>query len=169
VSEGSNIDDLIPLASSKECIFIEWQRDWTPIPHTDHRHNYPILADPPSVELHPCTQGVLSTGSCRIQCTVFQLATKHCFAANYSIQFRPSAGNWTDCLQCGELYTAHHILNNGDCYITERAEAFRVGTGTQSFTSFTGSQKLAHFLHKNQVFLCPLDPVPPAIPPEPDP
>jgi hypothetical protein len=89
----ANLNDLIPIASSKERVFIEWQHDWTPIPRTDHHRHYPILADPPGVELHPCTQGVLSTGSCRIQCAVFQLATEHCFAANYSIKFRPSAGD----------------------------------------------------------------------------
>jgi hypothetical protein len=165
----ANLDDLIPIASSKERIFIEWQTNWTPIPRTDHRRHYPILADPPGVELHPCIQGVLSTGSCQIQCAVFQLATEHCSTANYSIRFRPSAGDRTDCLRCGELYTAHHVLDDGDCYVIERAEAFSVGTGTQSFMSFTGGQKLAQFLHTNQVFLRPLDPVPPAIPPEPDP
>jgi hypothetical protein len=89
----ANLDDLIPIASSKERVFIEWQCDWTPIPRTNHCRHYPILVDPPGVKLHPCTQGVLSTGSHRIQCMVFQLATEHCFTANYSIQFRPSAGN----------------------------------------------------------------------------
>jgi hypothetical protein len=38
----------------------------------------------------------------------------------------------------------------------------------QSLATFTGGQKLAKFLHTNQAFLRPLDPVPSDIPPEPD-
>jgi hypothetical protein len=119
----ATINDHIPIASSKEHIIIEWQCNWTPIPHTDSRCHYPILADPPNIDLHPCTKGVLSAGSRKIQCTIFQLTTGHCFSADYSIRFRLSARDHLDCPRCGELYTAHHILDNSNCYIIERCNS----------------------------------------------
>ena len=154
--------------SSKELMFMEWTNNFTP-PPADNRHwHYPILADPLSVKLHPCTQGVLSTGSWKLQSAVFQIAMGHYFGADYSSKFRPTAGDRTDCSRCGEFYTANHVLENSNCYAIER-EGLLDALLKHALTTFTGGQKLAKFLHTNQVFLHPLDPVPSDIPPKPDP
>jgi hypothetical protein len=97
-----------------------------------------------------------------------QIATGHCFDASYSTHFRPSADGHTDCPHCGEPYTTTHVLDDGNCYVIECQEGNLTDTLAHGFTYFNGGIKLATFLHINQVFLCPLDPVPREIPPEPD-
>ena len=156
--------------SSKDQMFREWENDFQPPPPDDSRRHYPVLADPPCVELHPFTKGVLSARSCRLQTAAFQLATGHCFSADYSTRFRSSAGDRTDCPRCGELFTPTHVLEDGNCYVIEQQEGgIDTFTLAQIFTSFSGGKRLSKFLHTNQVFLRPLDPAPLEIPPEPDP
>jgi hypothetical protein len=69
----------------------------------------------------------------------------------------------------GKPFTPTHVLKDGDCYVIKRQEGgLDTFTLAQLFTSFGGEKQLVKFLHINQVFLCPLDPMPPDIPPEPD-
>jgi hypothetical protein len=110
---------------------------------------------------------VLSTGSWKLQSAVFQIAMGHYFDADYSSKFRPTAGDWTDCPCCGVFYMANHVLKDSNCYAIER-KGLLDALLKHSLATFTGRQKLAKFLHTNQVFLQPLDPVPLDIPPEPD-
>jgi hypothetical protein len=155
--------------SSKDWMFQDWVNNFRPPPPDDPCHRYPVLTDPPCVELHPFTKGVLSARSCRLQATAFQLATGHCFSADYSTRFQSSARDRTNCLRCGEPFTPTHVLEDGDCYIIEQQESsLDTFTLAQLFTSFGSGKQLVKFLYTNQVFLCPLDPLPSEIPPEPD-
>jgi hypothetical protein len=156
--------------SSKDQMFQEWENNFQPPPPNDPHHHYPVLADPPCIELHPFTKGVLSAQSHRLQAAAFQLATRHCFSAEYSTWFRSSARDQTNCPRCGDLFTPTHVLEDSACYVIERQEGgLDTLTLAHLFTSFSGGKQLVKFLHINQVFLCPLDLIPPAIPPEPDP
>jgi len=42
-------------------------------------------------------QGALSMKQCRASSLAIQVSLKHCFSGNYSRQFRPTAGDTTDC------------------------------------------------------------------------
>jgi hypothetical protein len=119
--------------SSKDMMFTEWEADITPLPCSDPRRHYPLLTDPPSIELHPFTKGVLSAGSRKLQSAVFQIATGHCFDASYSTRFCPSADDHTDCPHCGEPYTITHVLDDGNCYIIECQEGNLTDTLAHGF------------------------------------
>jgi hypothetical protein len=87
---------------------------------------------------------------------------------HYSLWFHPTASDQTDCPRCGELHTAHHILQDDNCYIIKHVGLLD-SLLKHALTTFSGGLKLAKFIHINQVFLCPLNPIPLDIPSEPDP
>src|ERR1700730_8849111 len=72
---------------------------WTPsYMATPHPKPYYCACIPPDGNLPPpFIRGVLSRGSRRLYTTAIQLATGHSFSADYSVCFRPHAGDNTLC------------------------------------------------------------------------
>jgi hypothetical protein len=104
---------------SKDIMFDEWAADHHCLPHSDPCHSFTPFFNCPSCNPHPWTKGVLSTLSCHIQSTSFQIITKHAFEADYSDCFQPTARDRTDCPYCGNRYTIHHILIDCNHFIEE--------------------------------------------------
>jgi hypothetical protein len=103
-------------------MFLEWATDWVPLGREDYQCHCQVIADPPMDGLHPFIHGVMKWGSRRLQAAAFQVATGHCFAADYSAAFRPQSDDRTDCLDCGDFGSHTHVLN--DCPgLTDAREA----------------------------------------------
>jgi hypothetical protein len=165
----STLDDIPQLAPSRVRMFLEWAMDWVPLKREDYHCHRRAISDPPMHGLHPFVHGVLKQGSRRLRCAAFQIATGHCFAGDYSAAFRQGSEDRMDCPDCGAFGSHTHILDT--CPELEEARVARLRNHS-SYSIFsceeTGSY-LVEFLYYTQCLLCPLDPLPIPIPPEPDP
>jgi hypothetical protein len=119
--------------------------------------------------LHPWVHGVLKRGSRRLQAAMFQIATGHCFAADYSTAFRQGSDDCTDCPDCGAFGSHTHILNDCPGLQWAREEWLHNHSSYSIFSCEETGTYLMDFLFYTQRLLQPLDPVPPPPPPEPDP
>jgi hypothetical protein len=156
-----------PLSCAR--MFLEWATDWVSLRHDDYRRHCRAIADPPMDGFHPFVQGVLKHGSRRLQATAFQVATGHCFAADYSAAFRPQSDDHTDCPDCGAFGSHTHVLDTCPRLAGARAEWLHNHSSYSIFSCEETGSYLADFLFFTQRLLQPLDPVRPPPPPEPDP
>jgi hypothetical protein len=150
-------------------MFLEWVTDWTPLHREDYRRHRRAVCDTRSATLHPFVTGVCSVGSRRLQCAAFQVATGHCFAADYSVAFRAGSDDRTDCPSCGEFGSHTHVLDTCVALHSERRDILHDHTSYSIFSCEETGRYLVDFLFHTQRLLRPLDPVPGPIPPEPDP
>jgi len=159
-----------PTASpSRARMFLEWATDWVPLGRNDYRRHRRALAEPPMDGLHPFVHGVLKHGSRRLQAAAFQVATGHCFAADYSAAFRPQSDDRTDCPDCGVFASHTHVLDACPALAEARAEWLHNHSSYTIFSCEETGSYLMDFLFYTQRLLRPLDPERPPPPPEPDP
>jgi hypothetical protein len=165
----SSLDTILKVAPSRHRMFLEWATDWVPLSREDFRRHRKAVADAPQRELHPFVLGVLKRGSRRLQCAAFQVATGHCFSADYSAAFREGAEDTTDCPDCGAFASHTHVLDTCPGLSDARVTWLHDHSSYTIFSSEDTGTCLVDFLFHTQRLLRPLDPVPADIPPEPDP
>jgi hypothetical protein len=157
------IHEFTPLPPSRDCIFLEWHRNRSPLHRSDPRRSYSVCFDDPSPSLHPFVIGALSSKSRTLQCAAFQLATHHTFHADYSTSFRPTAGDNTSCPHCNLPWTMSHVLFDCDTFWEARGlllDPIHHNTIHHLFSSRNGGCRLVEFLHATQALLRPLPPHP---------
>jgi hypothetical protein len=154
---------------SRARMFLEWATDWVPLGRNDYRRHRRALADPPMVGLYPFVHGVLKRGSRWLQAAAFQVATGHCFAADYSAAFRPQSDDRTDCPDCGAFGSHTHVLDNCPSLAGAWMEWLHNHSSYSIFSCEETGTYLVDFLFHTQRLLRPLDPEQPPPPPEPDP
>jgi hypothetical protein len=99
---------------------------------------------------------VLSTRSRKLQSPAFQTITGHGFHADYSDRFQPTAGDRTDCPDCGEHYTVSHVVEGCESLWEPRGDTMLFDLTPNLMSSYLGSQRLVKFLHRTQALLRPL-------------
>ena len=165
-------------ASNKAKVFQEWLAEY--ITQRHHGEAWVSCQPPHDTTPPPFILGSLSAGNRRLFSTSIQLTTRHAFDANYSMNFRPQAGdntlcpcdttwelraaNPTDDLLPPTNYTIAHVITECPLFTDQRLAAF--GTRSPSlpflFSTERGGRQLVDFLHATQALLRPL-------PPRPDP
>jgi hypothetical protein len=164
-----SLDDVARITPSHQRVFLEWAMEWVPLGRNDYRRHRRAVADPPQRDLHPFVKGVLGRGSRKLQCAAFQVATGHCFAADYSAAFRDGADDRVDCPDCGQFASHTHVLDTCPGLTALRREVLHNHSSYSIFSCAETGDFLVEFLFRSQRLLRPLDPVPRPIPPEPDP
>jgi hypothetical protein len=154
---------------SRTRMFLEWATDWVPLGRNDYRHHRRAVADHPMDGLHPFVHRVLRHGSRRLQAAAFQIATGHCFAADYSAAFRPESDDRIDCPDCGTFGSHTHVLDDCLGLADAREEWLHNHSSYSIFSCEETGAYLVDFLFYTQRLLRPLDLVAPPPPPEPDP
>jgi hypothetical protein len=165
----SSLDMVPKLIPSQSQMFLEWATDWVPLHREDYRRHHRAVADPPMNGLHPFVHGVLKSGSRRLQCGAFQVATGHCFAEDYSTAFRPNSDDRTDCPDCGAFGSHTHILDTCPGVSGARIEHLCNHSFYSLFSCEETGSFLVEFMYHTQRLLQSFNPPPVPIPPEPDP
>jgi hypothetical protein len=167
------LEDMTP----KQAMWARIRVDYAPSPNPSHS----ACVAPDGNKLPPAIRAAAASNSRLITSTIFRIATGHCFDADYSDRFRPTAGDRTIC-PCETIprrhrqprqnrHTRHHVLFQCPTTAEMRSKHLTgITTLRQILLSQEDTSHLCDFLSQsNSTLLRPL-PEPRQVPePRPDP
>ena len=137
---------------------------------TTPRRGMGLMPTPARRHATPYILGCLSAGNRRLFSVGIQLTTRHAFDTNYSMNFRPQAGDNTLC-PCSTTWetwaadpsddrrpptnhTIEHVISDCPLFNDQRLAIF--GSQSPSLRPERGGRQIVEFLHATQAHLRPL-------------